>query len=50
LVFKQGRWFPQTFIYKDVLKEGRGTEFHIEDIVFDQPIPDHIFSKASLKQ
>jgi outer membrane lipoprotein-sorting protein len=46
----QGRWFPKTIVYKDMLKEGRGTEFRISDIQFDQKIPDHIFSKASLKQ
>lgn len=44
------RWFPMTVIYKDMLKQGDGTVFTITSIVFDQPIPDHIFSKASLKQ
>jgi outer membrane lipoprotein-sorting protein len=46
----QGRWFPRNVIYKDMLKEGRGTEFRIFDILFDQQIPDYIFSKAALKQ
>ncbi len=45
----EGRWFPKTVLYKDMLKQGDGTEFNIMDIQFDQEIPDHIFSKASLK-
>jgi outer membrane lipoprotein-sorting protein len=46
----QGRWFPTTIIYKDMLKDGEGTEFRITSIKFDQSIPDYIFSKAALKQ
>lgn len=46
----QGRWFPFTTVYKDMLKEGKGTEFTITSIRFDQPIPEYIFSKASLKK
>jgi outer membrane lipoprotein-sorting protein len=46
----QGKWFPMDMIYKDILKEGNGTEFRITEIKFDQVIPDYIFSKASLKQ
>ncbi len=46
----QGRWFPTTIIYKDMLKQGDGTEFKMTKISFDQKIPEHIFSKASLKQ
>lgn len=45
----EGRWFPKTILYKDMLKQGDGTEFNVLDIQFDQEIPDHIFSKASLK-
>jgi outer membrane lipoprotein-sorting protein len=44
------RWFPMRIIYKDVLKQGEGTEFMITAIKFDQPIPDYIFTKASLTQ
>jgi len=44
------RWFPKRVIFKDMLKKGKGTEFIIETIQFDQPIPDHIFSKAALKK
>jgi outer membrane lipoprotein-sorting protein len=46
----QGRWFPMTIVYKDVLKEGEGTEFRMTSVKFDQNIPDYIFTKAALKQ
>lgn len=46
----QGRWFPMKVIYKDVLKEGSGTEFILTSVKFDQNIPDYIFTKAALKQ
>jgi len=44
------RWFPKTIVYKDMLKQGDGTEFKITGIKFNQDIPDYIFTKASLKQ
>ncbi len=46
----EGRWFPTIIIYKDMLKDGEGTEFKITSIKFDQEIPEYIFSKAALKQ
>lgn len=46
----QGRWFPTTIVYKDMLKQGNGTEFKMTSILFDQKIPEYIFSKAALKQ
>lgn len=46
----EGRWFPTHMVYKDVLKEGSGTEFEITSVKFDQTIPDYIFTKAALKQ
>jgi len=46
----QGRWFPYTTTYKDMLKDGKGTEFKITSILFDQSIPEYIFTKAALKQ
>ncbi len=45
----QKRWVPVEAVYKDVLKEGQGTEFVIHDIHFDAPVPDYIFTKAALK-
>jgi len=50
VVQMEGRWFPNTVIYKDMLKQGDGTEFKITDIKFNQEIPEYIFSKAALKQ
>jgi outer membrane lipoprotein-sorting protein len=46
----QGRWFPMNIVYKDVLKEGNGTEFRFTSVKFDQNIPDYIFTKAALKK
>jgi outer membrane lipoprotein-sorting protein len=46
----QGRWFPTTIVYKDMLKEGSGTEFKMTSIKFNQEIPAYIFTKAALKQ
>lgn len=45
----QNRWYPSKVVYKDMLKDGKGTEFVTTSIKFDQSIPDHIFSKASLR-
>ena len=36
----EGRWFPVTVVYKDMLKQGEGTEFKITNIKFNQKIPD----------
>ena len=44
------RWYPMKMVYKDVLKDGKGTEWNMTKVEFDTPIPEHIFSKASLKQ
>ena len=46
----QGRWFPMTMVYKDMLKDGNGTEFRVSSAKFDQEIPEYIFTKAALKQ
>ncbi|MFA9389899.1 MAG: outer membrane lipoprotein-sorting protein [Prolixibacteraceae bacterium] len=45
-----GRWFPTTMVYKDMLKQGDGTEFKVLDAKFDTDIPEYIFTKAALKQ
>ena len=45
-----GRWYPKKIMFKDMLKEGMGTELIIEEIQFNVDIPDYIFSKASLKK
>jgi outer membrane lipoprotein-sorting protein len=46
----EGRWYPTRMIFKDVLKEGQGTEFIVDNIRFNQSIPEYIFSKASLRK
>jgi outer membrane lipoprotein-sorting protein len=45
----QGRWFPGKMVFKDMLKNGDGTEFIIDEIVFDTDIPEHLFTKAALR-
>jgi outer membrane lipoprotein-sorting protein len=45
-----GRWFPRTMVYKDMLKQGDGTEYTVTKIEFDVDIPEYIFSKAALKK
>lgn len=45
----EGRWFPRTMVYKDMLKEGQGTKMTIQDIQMDVDIPDGYFNKANLK-
>jgi outer membrane lipoprotein-sorting protein len=44
------RWFPVRMIFKDVLKTGEGTEFVMESIEFNVPIPERLFSKAALRR
>ena len=44
------RWFPMTVIYKDLLKDGNGTEFNMSSLQFDQVIPEYLFTKAALRQ
>ncbi len=46
----QNRWLAKSVLYKDVLKDGEGTEFNIDTVKFDADIPDYIFSKAALRR
>ena len=46
----QNHWIPKSILYKDVLKEGQGTEFFIDSVIIDTSLPDYLFSKASLKK
>ena len=46
----EGCWFPTKMIYKDMLKQGKGTEFKILSMKFNQKIEDYIFTEAALKQ
>lgn len=43
------RWYPQKMVFKDMLKKGDGTEFIVEEIIFDKEIDAYIFTKAFLK-
>jgi hypothetical protein len=45
----QGRWFPKSMIYKDMLKDGEGTKMTIQEIELDSKIPASIFNKSNLK-
>ncbi len=44
------RWYPKKMIFKDELARGDGTEYIIDSIDFDVEIPDHILTKAALRQ
>ncbi len=44
------RWYPRHILFKDELKEGRGTEYHIDSIQFDISIPPATFTRAMLKK
>ncbi len=44
------RWYPKRMTFKDVLKQGKGTEYIIDTIEFNVEIPEHVFSKASLRR
>ena len=44
------RWYPKKMIFKDMLSRGKGTEYIIESIDFNVEIPDHILTKAALRQ
>jgi len=43
-------WLAKIVVYRDVLKEGDGTEFHIDNVTMDADIPDYLFSKAALRR
>lgn len=45
-----GRWYPTKMNYKDMLKDGKGTDFIVLEIEFDVEIPAYIFSKGALKR
>jgi outer membrane lipoprotein-sorting protein len=46
---KGGRWVGTRVVFKDALKDGLGTEFVLESIEFNAAIPEHVFTKASLR-
>ena len=46
----EGRWYPTIVTYKDMLKDGKGTEYRVSKLAFNQKIPGHIFTKAALRK
>jgi outer membrane lipoprotein-sorting protein len=46
----QGRWLAKSVLYKDVMKEGDGTEFFMDTVTLDAKIPEYLFSKAGLRR
>ncbi|MBW6514961.1 MAG: outer membrane lipoprotein-sorting protein [Candidatus Syntrophosphaera sp.] len=44
------RWYPRRVLFKDELKEGKGTEYFVDSIEFDVSIPAATFTKAMLKK
>ncbi len=46
----QNHWLAKSVLYKDVLKEGEGTEFFVDSVTLDVKIPDYMFSKAVLRR
>ncbi len=44
------RWYPMKINYKDMLKDGKGTDFIILDISFNSKISKEFFSKNILKK
>ena len=45
----QNRWYPMTYVYKDMLKAGKGTKLMIEDVKLDVKIPTTVFNMSNLK-
>ena len=44
------RWYLKRAVFKDMLSSGEGTEYIVEEIDFDVDIPDHVFTRASLRK
>ena len=45
----QGRWFPKSMLYTDMLRVGNKTKITIQEADFDVEISESIFSKGNLK-
>jgi len=46
----QSHWLAKSILYKDVLKEGEGTEFYVDSVTLDTKIPDYLLTKAALRR
>lgn len=50
-IFKvNNRWYPKRMTFKDVLSNGKGTEYIINEIKFGVKIPGYKFTKAALRK
>ena len=45
----EGRWYPMSFVYKDMLKDGPGTRMTIQEIKLNTPIAASYFNLGKLK-
>lgn len=45
-----GRWVATSVTFKDQLQSGKGTDFILDSIQFNEPIPEYMFSKAALRK
>jgi len=50
IVRVQNRWYPRKMTFKDMLKDGKGTEFIVNEIQFDVPIPPDLLNKGALRK
>jgi len=44
------RWYPTKINYKDMLKNGKGTDFIVDKMQLDVKIEEYLFTKAALKK
>lgn len=44
------RWVATGAIFRDILKDGGGTELTLESLAFNVTIPPHLFTKAALRR
>ena len=42
------RWYPVNFVYRDMLRAGKGTRIILDSVVFDEKIPATRFNKSNL--
>ena len=45
----EGRWYPYSIVFKDMLKRGDGTEFIVDRMELNISIPEYLLSKAALR-
>ncbi len=46
----QRHWLAKSVLYKDVMKDGEGTEFFQDGVTLDASIPEYLLSKAALRR